>query len=200
MAFPLERNRLPPRLWPVFALRLGFRGRGVRRFAPDRLPFLDLPDKPGRASPGAKLEWPQAGRRQGDRSKADQLGGDEVSEPRSEQSRRREGKAGRAGERRVVGAAAGVAGSGRRWGSSGLVSRLGVWVVMARLSAAAGCRVCAAARARVRRPSLPGRRRARPGSRAAARARLPLLTPRRRTCSLAMVFRAGGRFATCGPL
>jgi excisionase family DNA binding protein len=48
---------------------------------------------------------------------------------------------------------------------------------MARLSAAAGCRVCAAARARVRRRSLPGRRRARPGSRAAARVRPPAPDP-----------------------
>jgi hypothetical protein len=53
----------------------------------------------------------------------------------------------------------------------------------------------------VRRRSLPGRRWARPGSRARPHAHVrPLLTPRRRTCSLAMGSELGGRFATCGPL
>jgi hypothetical protein len=45
------------------ASRLGLEEVGVRRFAPDP-PFLDLPGKPGRASPGGELEGPQAGRRQ----------------------------------------------------------------------------------------------------------------------------------------
>jgi excisionase family DNA binding protein len=80
-----------------------------------------------------------------------------------------------------------VAGRGVGWGSSGSgVSALGCGLVMALLSAGAGCRVRAAARARVPRRSSPRRRRA-------SHVR-PLLTSRRRTRSLAVGSEQGGPF------
>jgi hypothetical protein len=190
MGFSYERNRPPPRLrlfpWlPAWAL--GGRGSAASR----RTPFLDCPGKPGRASPGGKLEWPQAGRRQGGSGQADRMGRDEVGEPRRVNCRGDARRGGLGWGRRVVGAARG--GSGRRLGLErfGCLG-FGVWVVMALLSAGAGCRVRAAARARVPRRSSPRRRRARLCSRAAALARPPApdLAPahplaRRR-------FRAGG--------
>jgi hypothetical protein len=169
-----ERNRPPPRLrvfpWlPAWAL--GGRGSAASR----RTPFLDCPGKPGRASPGGKLEWPQAGRRQG--GQAHRAVMDVVGEP-SGVNRRDDATEGRlgGGRKRVVGPERG--GVGHRWGSSGSclsalgVGRDGAAVCCCRLSS-----LCHRSSSVISRSLPPAE--ARPGSRAAASAPLsaPELTP-----------------------
>lgn len=118
------------------------------------------------------------------RSKCDPAGGRCRGWRAAERSRARRARAERSSSRGRSGREGSVGGGALVGARAVLVSRLWVWVVIALLSAAAGCRVCAAARARSLAARRPGRRRARPGTRAAAR-------PLRRTLAR-HGFRAGG--------